>query len=77
MEMHAFSPTLKRQRQVELWVQGQTGLQSEFQASQVYTEKPCLKKTKNKKIENAASSVVTSIQKMLTFLKIEFSKLLY
>lgn len=49
MEMHAFSPTLKRQRQVELWVQGQTGLQSEFQASQVYTEKPCLKKPKIKK----------------------------
>ena len=30
-------------------VQGQPGLQSEFQDSQSYTEKPCLKKqTKNK-----------------------------
>ena len=32
-----------------LWVQGQPGLQSEFQDSQdCYTEKPCLKRTKNK-----------------------------
>jgi hypothetical protein len=38
--------TLKRQRQVDFWVQGQPGLQSEFQDSQGYTEKPCLKKKK-------------------------------
>ena len=31
-----------------LWVQSQTGLQSEFQDSQGYTEKPCLKKPKAK-----------------------------
>jgi hypothetical protein len=29
-----------------LWVQGQPGLQSEFQDSQDYTEKLCLEKTK-------------------------------
>jgi hypothetical protein len=29
---------------------GQPGLQSEFQDSQDYTEKPCLEKTKNKKL---------------------------
>jgi hypothetical protein len=39
-------PALGRQRQVDLWVRGQPGLQSEFQDSQGYTEKPCLEKTK-------------------------------
>jgi hypothetical protein len=31
---------------VDFWVQGQPGLQREFQDSQGYTEKPCLEKTK-------------------------------
>ena len=35
-------PALGRQRQVDFWVQGQPGLQSEFQDSQGYSEKPCL-----------------------------------
>jgi hypothetical protein len=35
-----------RQRQVDFWVLDQPGLQSEFQDSQGYTEKPCLKKPK-------------------------------
>jgi hypothetical protein len=39
-------PALGRQRQADFWVRGQPGLQSEFQDSQRYTEKPCLKKTK-------------------------------
>jgi hypothetical protein len=38
----------ERQRQVDFCVRGQPGLQSEFQNSQGYTEKPCLKNTKNK-----------------------------
>ena len=33
-------------RQTDLWVQGQSSLQSEFQDSQGYTEKPCLEKPK-------------------------------
>ena len=38
------------QSQVDFWVRGQPGLQSEFPDSQGYTEKPCLnKKTKKKK----------------------------
>jgi hypothetical protein len=37
-------PALGRQRQADFWVQGQSGLQSEFQDSQGYTEKPCLEK---------------------------------
>ena len=41
-------PALGRQRQGNFWVRGQPGLQSEFQDSQGYTEKPCLKKTKTK-----------------------------
>jgi hypothetical protein len=40
-------PALGRQRQVDFWVRGQPGLQSEFQDNQGYTEKPCLK-NKNK-----------------------------
>jgi hypothetical protein len=40
-------PALGRQRQVDFWVWGQPGLQSEFQDSQSYTEKPCFQsKTK-------------------------------
>ena len=40
---------LREQRQEDLCVQGQPGLQSELQDSQSYTEKPCLKKPKKKK----------------------------
>jgi hypothetical protein len=36
---------LRRQRQVDFWAWGQPGLQSEFQDSQDYTEKPCQKQT--------------------------------
>jgi hypothetical protein len=42
-------PALGRQRQVDFLVQGQPGLQSEFQDSQGYTEKACLGKKKKKK----------------------------
>ena len=37
-------PALGRQRQADFLVQGQPGLQSEFQDSQDYREKPCLEK---------------------------------
>jgi hypothetical protein len=40
---------LGRQRQADLSVRGQPGLQSEFQDSQGYTEKPCLRKKERKK----------------------------
>jgi hypothetical protein len=52
---HAFNPNipaLGRQRQADFWVRGQPGLQSEFQDSQGYTEKPCLEKTEKKKINS-------------------------
>jgi hypothetical protein len=35
-------PAFGRQRQADFWVRGQPGLQSEFQDSQGYTQKPCL-----------------------------------
>ena len=37
-------------RQTDLWVQVQSGLQSEFQDSQGYTEKPCLEKPKSNQL---------------------------
>ena len=50
-------PALGRLRQVGFWVQGQPGLQSDFQDSQdCYTKKPCLKTTTtdnyNRKMKN-------------------------
>jgi hypothetical protein len=42
------NPALGWQRQVDFWVRGQPGLQSEFQDSQGYKEKPGLEK-QNKK----------------------------
>jgi hypothetical protein len=38
------SPIPALGRQANFWVQGQPGLQSEFQDSQGYTEKPCFEK---------------------------------
>jgi hypothetical protein len=40
---------LGRQRQADFWVWDQPDLQSEFQDSQGYTEKPCLKTNKQAK----------------------------
>jgi hypothetical protein len=42
-------PALGRQRQADFWVQGQPGLQGEFQDSQDYTEKSWLEKKNQKK----------------------------
>ena len=41
-------PALGRQRQADFLVRGQPGLQSEFQDSQGYTEKPFLEKHTSK-----------------------------
>ena len=46
---HAFNPSTW---EADFRVQGQPGLQSVFQDSQGYTEKPCLKKPKPKKKKN-------------------------
>jgi len=43
---HAFNPsTQEAEASGSLWVLGQPGLQSEFQDSQSYAEKSCLKTT--------------------------------
>jgi hypothetical protein len=42
-------PELRRQRPVDLWVQGQPGLQGEFQDSQGYTEKSYLEGKRKRK----------------------------
>jgi hypothetical protein len=48
---HTCSPNTQKQRQEDLRVQGQPGLQSEFQYSQDYIEKPCLRKQTNKELK--------------------------
>lgn len=50
--LHAFLPCTQGGRS-GLWVPGQTGLQSAFQASQKYPEKPCLEQTKTKQTNTA------------------------
>ena len=54
MVAHTFipNPTLERQRQADFWVRGQSGIHSEFQDSQTYTEKPCLETKQNKTKQN-------------------------
>jgi hypothetical protein len=42
MVAHAFNPSTQEAEAEDFWVPGQPGLQSEFQDSQGYTEKPCL-----------------------------------
>ena len=52
MVVHIFSPSTGRQKTgtlAKLRVPGQPGLQSEFQDSQGYTEKPCLEKQKTER----------------------------
>ena len=44
--IHILIPAVRKQRQEGLRVAGQPGLQREFQDSQGYTEKCCLKKKK-------------------------------
>jgi hypothetical protein len=48
--VHTFTPsTWEAEAGESLRVQGQPGLQSEFQNNQVYTEKHCLEKNQNHK----------------------------
>ena len=54
---HAFNLALKRQKQAYVCVLDNPSLQSEFQGSQGYTEKSCLKKTtKQKQQQNILSA---------------------
>ena len=49
---HAFNPSIWETEAGRFLSSRQPGLQSEFQDSQDYTEKPCLKKTKTNKQKN-------------------------
>ena len=51
MMVHAFNFSIWEAEAGDFWAGGQTGLQSEFQDSEGYTEKPCLEKRKKKKKE--------------------------
>jgi hypothetical protein len=54
-------PAFGRQRQAHFRVGGQPGLQSEFQDSQGYTEKPCLEKqNKTKQKTNKQTKIQIS-----------------
>jgi hypothetical protein len=48
MVAHTFNPSTQEGGQADFWVLGHPGLQSDFQESQGYREKPCLKKNKIK-----------------------------
>jgi hypothetical protein len=57
-------PALGRQRQGDFCVRGQPDLQSDFQDSQGYTEKPCFrKKTKTNKQTNKQTHCIIGLPK--------------
>ena len=67
-------PALRRQRQADFWVRGQPGLQSEFQDSQGYTEKPCLEKNNNNKklwMKLYVENIITQLKGWRLFLSID------
>jgi hypothetical protein len=73
--VHAFNPSTWEERQADFWVWGQPGLQSEFQDSQGYTEKPCLKKKHkqtNKKISLLSNQNRNATLSPLTFCQLVF-----
>jgi hypothetical protein len=55
-------PAFGSQRQADFWVRGQPGLQSEFQDSQGYTEKPCLQNKQTNK-QTATTTTTTKERK--------------
>ena len=57
-----FIPALGRQRQADFWVPGQPGLQSDFQDSQGYTEKPCLENQQQKQQQQQKPKIVFANQ---------------
>jgi hypothetical protein len=63
---------LGKQRQVDFQPRGQPDLQSEFQDSQGYTEKPCLNKTKKKrKKKRAIGENVEAIERRVERMTLE------
>ena len=66
---HAFNPSTKEGEAGRFLVRGQPGLQSEFQDSRDYTEKPCIEKTNQTKPTNQPNK-----QKTLTIYLNEWTK---
>ena len=62
-------PALRRQRQADFWIGGQPGLQSEFQDSQGYTEKPCLEKPNKQTKKKRVALVMVSVHSSKTLTK--------
>jgi hypothetical protein len=52
--------------QADFWVRGQPGLQSEFQDSQGYTEKPCLEKQKQKQNKKKKNEGILFMNNMVS-----------
>ena len=62
--VHTFNPSTQ---EVDFWVWGQPDLQSEFQDSQGYTEKPCPEKQKTKTNQTNKQKVKLSHTDVLCF----------
>jgi hypothetical protein len=65
-----YIPALGKQKQADFWVRGQSGLQSELQDSQGYTEKPCLKKPKHQQQQQQQNYVCLVITRIMCTLGI-------
>jgi hypothetical protein len=61
---------LGKQRQADFWVRGQPGLQSEFQDSQSYTEKPYLEKAKTNQPTNQPNKQTNKQKKKYLYFQI-------
>jgi hypothetical protein len=61
-------PALGRQRQADFWVQGQPSLQSKFQDSQGYTEKPYLEKPTNQQTNKTKTKLRWVWQRPLNYI---------
>lgn len=60
MVVHTFNPRVVMQRQADLWVHDQSGLQSDYQYSQDYLDKPWAENNNNNKIKFAQERCVNT-----------------
>jgi hypothetical protein len=59
-----------RQRQADFWVRGQSGLQSKFQDTQSYKDKPCLKQNKTKQNKTKQNKTKQNKTKQLNLISV-------
>ena len=67
--MHAFNPSTQEAEAGGFLSREQPGLQSELQDSRGYTEKPCLEKTKQKRLFVGGKARVTAIGTVMLYAK--------